>query len=798
MLDTLDNGQGWQWAAFGKHPAAKDYFQLGESTPFLEGLFAWIEDGYQLLTTKETVAPEFCSWRFIAKSGGKETLVCGVVRVSSDSYGRPYPLVITGTGPLRNWQDNWDLLPFACEKTWSQIEYLASNLFPDLKKLEEEMLSIRAPELSWPALREKRKALNAIGSPADPFESFLDLRELKKLAAANADKDEIYVSLDRGHCNDKIMRVSLWHLLLKEAVPGVPNAVFMGGTLEKAYLALFRRALKASDFNQLWSVSSAGVGKNMIGTEFSMDLSELGRHPISTDKPAGVDIRYEPAFDELQTEVDKLSSPAAAGSVNWEKICRFAAEILMNRSKDLVTAGYLAVSLIYRRGTDGFALGLGLYLDLLENFWEDLHPPKHRARGRIRAIEWWAEKTETALKQQKDLLFSTTQLDLIGNNLSRLEILLSERFESAPSLVGIREFLNGFSSEQVETSRSETRVPPVSDQVEEPPSRQAASDEFLNGTGSASRNILSNHEAENALQEGMNRIREASFYLWQQDLAVSIAYRMTRKAAWASVEELPPAANGKTRIPPPTSVEKTLLFELRNKGDAEALLKAAEARITQYIFWLDLNRLSAEALARLGTRFEKAHNAVCQETAFLLQRLPGLENLSFSDGTPFATPETKQWLESLICRGASSNDIPPPFSDPPLVEMEAEIGKSIDEIQLMLRKGQLVEAMENVQERLRASSSRREKLLWRLALSRMLVDIGKAKLAIPHIDQILMDLDRHELEEYEPLLAMRGLRLAWIALDAQTEQKSKDRATDVLHRIGRVDMPEMVRLTKEQ
>jgi len=79
----------------------------------------------------------------------------------------------------------------------------------------------------------------------------------------------------------------------------------------------------------------------------------------------------------------------------------------------------------------------------------------------------------------------------------------------------------------------------------------------------------------------------------------------------------------------------------------------------------------------------------------------------------------------------------------------------------------------------------------------MLVDIGKAKLAIPHIDQILMDMDRHELEEYEPSLAMRGLRLAWIALDAQTDQKFKDRATDVLHRIGRVDMPEMVRLAKE-
>jgi type VI secretion system protein VasJ len=797
VLDTVVSGQNWQWAAFGKHPAAKDYFQLGEKTPFFEGFFSWIEDGYQLLTTKETSPPDFCSWRFCAKTAGKESLVCGVVRVSSDSFGRPYPLVITGTGSLRNWQDNWDLLPFACEKTWSQIEYLASNLFPDLKKLDEEMHSIRPPHQEWSELKEKRKALNRIGSPSDPYASFLDIRELKRLAVANADKGEMYVSLDRGTCNDKIMRVSLWHLLFRESAAGVPNAVFMGGTLGKAYLALFRRPLKSTDFTQLWSVSSAGVAKNMIGTEFSMDLSELGRHPISTDKPAGVDIRYDPAFDELQTEVDKLSSPAAAGSVDWEKVCRFASEILMNRSKDLVAAGYLAVSLIYRRRNDGFAMGLNLYLDLLENFWDDLYPPKHRARGRIRALEWWAEKTESALKQQKDLSFPPVQLDLIRNNLNRLEIHLSERLENVPSLAGIRELLNGLSSETEDVSRSETRMLSVPDTQEEVPSVQAGKEENVPGESSPNRDTASNQKAEHPLHEGMNRIREASFYLWQQDLALPICYRMTRNAAWYSVEDLPPAVSGRTRIAPPTTVEKNLLFDLRNKGDAEALLKAAEARLTQYIFWLDLNRLSAEALSRLGTRFEKAHQAVCQETAFLLQRLPGLEELSFSDGTPFATPETRQWLESIVFRGGALAQVPLAIPDAPLGEIETVIGNSIDEIQLLLRKGKLIEAMENVQERLRASSSSREKLLWRLALSRMLVDIGKPKLAIPHIDQILMDMDRHELEEYEPLLAMRGLRLAWFALDSQSEQKFKDRATDVLHRIGRVDMPEMVRLAKE-
>lgn len=797
MLGTIERENNWKWAAFGKHPAAGDYFRLGDDTPFFEGLFNWVEDGYQLLTANGNSAPDFCSWRFWAKEAGKDFLVCGIVRVSSDSFGRPYPLVITGTGALKNWQENWDLLPFACEKTWRQIEYLASQLFTDLKKLEQEIRMVRPPVPEWDALTSKRKGLYQIGSPMDPYASFLDYRELKKLAASNSDKGEVFVSLDRGPCNDKIMHVSLWHMLFKDALKGMPSALFMGGTLEKAYLAVYRRPLKSSDFNQLWSVSSAAFWKNMIGTEFSMDISELARQPISADKPAGADIRYDPSFDELQTEVDKLSSPALAGSVNWEKVCRLASDILMNRSKDMVAAGYLSVALVYTRRNDGFAMGLKLYLDLLERFWEDLYPSKHRMRGRVRAIEWWVEKAGIALKQLANPSFSTLQLELINENLSRLEIFLSEHLESFPSLNGIREFFSR-SSEPIDApSRHESAGNAVSEPAVEPAPLPSVKRDLEPKDSPFPRTITNRQEADDALGEGLKKVMEASSCLWQQDPASPVCYRLARKAAWYAVEDLPPSVNGRTRIPPPTTTEKNLLFDLRNRGDAEALLKAAEARLSQYIFWLDLNRLAAEALSRLGSRYEKAHEAVCQETAFLMHRLPGLENLSFSDGTPFATPETRQWLEGMVFRRNMSGEaLPGPVDTSPEPGMEAAITRNIEEIQLLIRKGNLIEAMEELQRKLKSSSSKREKLLWRLALSRMLVEVGKSRLALPHLDQVLLDIENHGLEEYDPALAIDGLRLAWLALGAQAEQRFKEQATDVLHRIGRLDMPEMVRLTK--
>jgi type VI secretion system protein VasJ len=789
----MKSGQNWKWAAFGKHPAAKDYFRMGDSTPFFDGLFSWIEDGYQLLTSRESVAPEFCSWRFWAKEAGTESLVCGVVRVSSDSFGRSYPLVITGIGSLRSWQENRDLLPFSCEKTWCQIEYLASNLFPDLKKLEEEIHTIRPPIQGWHELKAKRTSLNKIGSDSDPYASFFDLKELRKMAVANAEKGEVFVSLDRGPCNDKIMRVSLWHKLFRESSTAVPNAVFMGGTLEKAYLAFYKRPLKSQDFTQLWSASSVEVGKNMIGTEFSMDLSELGRLPVSLDKPTGSDIRYDPAFDELQTEVDKLSSPALAGTVNWEKVSRFASDILMHKSKDLLVAGYLAVALIYTRGNDGFAMGLKMYLDLMERFWDELFPSSIRMRGRVRSIEWWVEKAEVALKNTGELSFFPEQRALIKERLNKLEIFLAEHLENAPSLAAVKDFINGVPEVFTEAGRDDAALHAMSELQEEALSAQLPELE----RDEIAQLISSHQEADNTLSEGLNKIRDAAFYLFQRDPTGPHAYRLTRKAAWYGVEELPPAVNGRTRIPPPSALEKNLLFDLRNRSDAEALLKAAEARLPQYIFWIDLNRLSAEALSRLGNRYEKGRVALCQETAFLLHRLPGLDELSFSDGTPFATPETRQWLEGILFRDTTTVPLSSVLSDRAgEEEMEVAMGKNIEEIHLLIRKGKLIEAMEETQHKLRDSFSKRERLLWRLAISKMLVDIGKPKLALPHIEQIMIDIEIHGLEIYDPAMAMNGFKLAWHALEAQTEQKFKDRATDVLHRIGRLDIPEMVRLAK--
>ena len=89
-----------------------------------------------------------------------------------------------------------------------------------------------------------------------------------------------------------------------------------------------------------------------------MELPELGITPITADAPAGEDPRYLPAFEQLQSEVEKLSSPAGGCAPDWEKAVTLAAEVLEKHSKDLLAASYLSVALIHTRRLEGFSLGL--------------------------------------------------------------------------------------------------------------------------------------------------------------------------------------------------------------------------------------------------------------------------------------------------------------------------------------------------------------------------------------------------------------------------------------------------------
>jgi type VI secretion system protein VasJ len=244
VLGSIKSAHPWHWAARGKHPVAKDYFSLGPDSLLIKAFSDWIERGYKALGSRERPSSKLCSWRFWAKGPKRETLICGVGRDSSDSLGRPYPLLIIGTGPLKGWEGHWELLPFACEKTWSQIEYLSTRRFIDFKQWEYAIRIIKPPYPHWPEFVSQRRNLRA---------SSWNPRVVEGKAPSLPNKAELFLPLDREASNDPFALAGVWHSLLKARIRSVPNAVFMGGAPDETYLAIFKRPLVPSDFVRLWS-----------------------------------------------------------------------------------------------------------------------------------------------------------------------------------------------------------------------------------------------------------------------------------------------------------------------------------------------------------------------------------------------------------------------------------------------------------------------------------------------------------------------------------------------------------------
>ena len=523
--------------------------------------------------------------------------------------------------------------------------------------------------------------------------------------------------------------------------------------------------------------------------ESNVDLERLGKEPIHPDQPAGKDIRYDPAFEALQAEVNKLNSPSASGTVDWGKITQQASEILAQKSKDLLVASYLAVALIYTRKMDGLALGLGIYHDLLDRFWEDLYPGKSRMKARLSAFEWWMERTETALKQLPPASLGPDQIARFKERVEKIDQFLNGHLEEPPSLRPLYDFFDSLLKEQapMEPPREgrDARLPP--------PEKKGAEAEKTEPLGE----ISTPKEAQRALNYGFQRIGEVAGYLWKEDPSNPQVYRWARIAAWSIVDVLPQAVNRQTRIPGPPAQTRTLLNDLKNKGEPMGLLKASEEKVSQFIFWIDLNRYVSEALNRLGDLYQRAKEAVNQETAVWIYRLPGLEDLSFSDGTPFADPETRQWLKEIGLNAGGAGTGPLILPEPTVPGQEEDrIEQEVREAGVLMKKGKLQEALKRIQQELRKSFSGKERFLWRLALSQLLMNNKQARLALPHLEAIIKEVDFYRLEEYDPELALKGLRLVWLGMSAQPDPMFKEKATETLHRIARLDLTEVIRLGK--
>lgn len=493
-----------------------------------------------------------------------------------------------------------------------------------------------------------------------------------------------------------------------------------------------------------------------------MELKELGITAIPGASPAGADIRSEEAFEKLSTEIEKMSSPSASGALDWERVLAMSSDILAGSSKDLLVASYLSIALLKTRGLKGLATGVRVWRDMLTTYWDTLFPAKSRMRGRRNAVGWWVEKTSAALRDFTPERWKQEEIDTLYADLDAIDTFLRNNMEEAPTAGPLMSIIGSILTADDEKPQQEA-APLKTTETKRPAPTPA---QWAVGT------VPAGDDPEPLIKHAMETLRAAAALITGDSTVDGIYFRINRTVAWMTVTALPPSHGGRTMIEPPDEEVRDSITSMHRSGSWKNLLSACESRIPQFLFWLDLNRYVAEALMNLGMK--AVADEVTGLTALYVKRLPGIERLTFADGTPFADVRTRQWLAEMDSGPAQ------PQTEDLVKQVQDDTGKA----RAIVQAGNLTAAIASLRDLLVRSPSVRERFLRQVHLCRFLVENDQARISGPYFRELVGLMDTYGVGEWEPALAAEACE---VILAGARGQGFEDLLPDVFRRLSLLD-----------
>ncbi|CAG4892676.1 type VI secretion system protein TssA [Paraburkholderia saeva] len=489
----------------------------------------------------------------------------------------------------------------------------------------------------------------------------------------------------------------------------------------------------------------------------SRDAGELTRTRFDTwndwlqslpgENGVGRDPGYEDAFFTLKDEATKLSG------IDDALIVRSCEQLLKETGKDLRVAGYYAGARLRLDGPAGFADGLELAAALVEQFGESVLPARAEAKkgalemlATTRMIEVLDSRGELAPADLERLLAAVDALvtqTLIWAEAARpnLQPLVS-RFERRGESAGIA-----------------------------PDTPQAPSSSMLGGGASAA--IASTRDL---LEQG----RVMATWLRDQEQGYLPSVRLVRCVRWDTLHEVPPAdAASHTRLAAPRPELRAQMKRLVLQKQWNELLERVEGAFMEGVnhLWFDLQYFQHVALDHVGAPYNTWRELLRADFALFLERLPGIERLSFNDGAPFADDTTLEW----IARHAVVRDLEAGETIAPLpVSAEGDEGGTGDwpEIEaqardLSARDG--IEAAFAWLEGLPGMKTERHRFLQRFVMARLAGHAERADTAMALLVELDAAAKSLPLVRWDPALVFEVKLQLMRALKVASNRKDADK-----------------------
>lgn len=469
--------------------------------------------------------------------------------------------------------------------------------------------------------------------------------------------------------------------------------------------------------------------------------------PISADAPSGRDASFEPSFEVIKSELDKLSS-VTGGFIDWKVVAQGANDLTKNLTKDVRVLVWLAVARLKVDGPSGLALALSACHQTLSQHWETMFPPLKRGRARGNQFEWLFEQLDKEIPDLKLGPNDKEALEVAADRCKDLDSLASEKL--GDHYTSVPRTPNTLRQRAAELS---VAAPPPPPQPTASPVQQAAAPVASAPAASIAAppavSVAGSQEATGALRAVATTIKAAAYEFRRENATRPNAYSLARVATWLLVERPPPSADGqKTALPAPR--DKARLETMAANEKWGELLTVAEELASTSVFWLDPHRYAALALERLGPTYAEARKALEREVAHFVARVPGLTSMQFADGTPLADAACTAWLDTIA---SSSGGGGGGGKHQQLSEEDAELKSRYEAATELVSSGKVDEGLELAHALACRAPSARARFRARLEVATLATRGSKPSLACAILEALVKEAEQHRLDEWEPELA---------------------------------------------
>lgn len=344
--------------------------------------------------------------------------------------------------------------------------------------------------------------------------------------------------------------------------------------------------------------------------------------PLAGTSPTGEDPTYSDGFQQIREEISKLSGADTA------LVCQLADKLLTTTTRDIRLATYYCWARLHTDGEQGLAEGLERLDGLLAHYGPALHP--QRERSQKAALEWLAESRMIDSLSLHPEVVKEEAIRITGALLLLEQLTAELPEESRPQLGALYRALE----QRLVSAGGVDAVVPQNVGHREPASPQT--DTYLAGRITSGQELLA-------------QARLLADYLREQPDSWLAAHHLMKSLRHDTLQTLPATdAQGRTRIAPPGADQRALLKRLYRQQSWTELRDQADSAFSRGAghLWLDVQWYIHQALLKSGQ--QTLADIVAADLKGLLSRLPGLETLAFSDGTPFADEVTQNWLQQHV------------------------------------------------------------------------------------------------------------------------------------------------------